>query len=186
MVRGSNPVRGKICSSRMSRLALGPTQPPTQWVQGVLFRVWSGQGLKLTTHLRLMLRLWMSGAVFLTALHAFNEWTGNTITLPFLTRWYMKMLEGNVGGRGGEKLTKLLLHPHQNAEWPIWREIVCCVSGSTCSYKKNIMLKPSLFTPLAKIVLKYYAHILHIWLQKSIHSSLLTYSHYLEYITHKC
>ena len=55
----------------------------------------------------------MSGAVLLTALHAFNEWTGNTITLPLLTRWYMKMLEGNVGGR---KLTKLLLHPHQNVE----------------------------------------------------------------------
>lgn len=45
------------------RLALGPTQPPIQQVQ--LFP-WgqSSQGMKLTTHLFLVQRLRMCGAVF--------------------------------------------------------------------------------------------------------------------------
>ena len=117
-----------------------------QWVQGVLSWVWSRQGMKLTTHLHLMLRLQMSGAELLTPLYAFNAWAGNTTPLPLLKRWYMKMLQGGKKEKKkkGEKkkkkrkkkLTKLLQHPCQNVEWPIWRETVCCVSGSTCSYKK--------------------------------------------------
>lgn len=88
----------------------------------------------------------MSGPVFLTPLHAFNAWAGNTTLLPLLKRWYMKMLQGNKK----KKLTKLLLHPHQYAEGPIWRETVCCVSGSTCSYKNYHAKTFLIHTPSTK------------------------------------
>jgi len=32
--------------SKMSSLALGPIQPPVQWItRGFIFRMWSGQGM---------------------------------------------------------------------------------------------------------------------------------------------
>jgi len=41
----------------MSRPGLGPTQPPVQWVPGVLSSgVKRGRGVTLTTHPHLMLR----------------------------------------------------------------------------------------------------------------------------------
>jgi hypothetical protein len=47
--RGSILSRAKIfLSSVTSRSALGPTQPPIQWVMGALY-----PGVKLTTHLHL-------------------------------------------------------------------------------------------------------------------------------------
>jgi hypothetical protein len=42
-----------------SRLALGPTQPPIQWILVVLSLGYIGQGVKLTTHLHLALSLRM-------------------------------------------------------------------------------------------------------------------------------
>jgi hypothetical protein len=45
----------------VSRPALGPTQPPVQWVLGVLSPgVKRSRGVMLTTHLHLMPRSWMS------------------------------------------------------------------------------------------------------------------------------
>jgi hypothetical protein len=40
-----------------SRPALGPTQPPIQWVPESLYPGSSGRGVKLTTHLHLVLIL---------------------------------------------------------------------------------------------------------------------------------
>jgi hypothetical protein len=45
----------------VSRPALGPTQPPVQWVPAALFpRVKRGRGVTLTTHPHLVPRSWMS------------------------------------------------------------------------------------------------------------------------------
>jgi hypothetical protein len=61
--RGSIPGRGKrfFLLSSVSGPALGPTQPPVQWVPGVLSPgVKRGWGVTLTTHPHLIPRSWMS------------------------------------------------------------------------------------------------------------------------------
>jgi hypothetical protein len=60
--RGSIPGRGKrIFPPSVSRPALGPTQPPVQWVSLVLSpEVKRGRGETLTTHPHLAPRSWMS------------------------------------------------------------------------------------------------------------------------------
>ena len=74
--------------SKTSRLALGPTQLPNQ---GSFLAV-SGQGVKLTTHLHLVLKLRMSEALPLQPLYAFMPWTGNFFTHEEIhTCNYLKM-----------------------------------------------------------------------------------------------
>jgi len=55
---GSNPGGDEIF--RPSRQALGPTQPPLQWVPGVFPGVKCGRGVLLTTHPLLVPRSWKS------------------------------------------------------------------------------------------------------------------------------
>jgi len=43
-------------SSKMSRRALGPTQPPIQGAAGLFSQHYSGQVMKLTSYLHLVLR----------------------------------------------------------------------------------------------------------------------------------
>jgi len=71
--------------SRISRLALGPTRSPGPWVARLFPQEYSSQGMKVTTHLPMLLRLWMSGAVPLLPLYAFMVWTWTTAHLhvPF-------------------------------------------------------------------------------------------------------
>jgi hypothetical protein len=61
--RRSNPSRGEriFAVASVSRPALRPTQPPVQWVPGVLYAgLKRGRGVTLTTHPHLVPRLWMS------------------------------------------------------------------------------------------------------------------------------
>jgi hypothetical protein len=55
---GLIPRRGKILLSKMSRPVLGRAQPPVLFVLGKV-----AKGMKLTTHVHLVPRLRMSGAV---------------------------------------------------------------------------------------------------------------------------
>jgi hypothetical protein len=62
----------------MSRPALGPFQPPIQWVPGFLpGSKWPDHDL--TTHLHLVPGLKMSGAMPLLPLYASMAWTGETL-----------------------------------------------------------------------------------------------------------
>ena len=88
LVRDTTVGQQTFLSSKMSRLALGPTQPAIQLDQ-VLSRVPSGQGLMLTNHLHLLvvLRLRISGAICLLPPYAIMAWTGAT----FNSRQYIKL-----------------------------------------------------------------------------------------------
>jgi hypothetical protein len=57
-----------------SRTALGPTQPPIQWVRGALSLAVNGRGVKLTTHFHLVRGQRMSGAIPPLPQYAFMAW----------------------------------------------------------------------------------------------------------------
>jgi hypothetical protein len=70
-----------------SRTALGPTQPPINWVPGALSWGWSGRGVKLTIHLHLVPRSkneWSYTSTPPIRLHGvvFSSSTGITLTFP--------------------------------------------------------------------------------------------------------
>jgi len=80
MIWGWNPGSSKRCFFPPNCLdwLWGATQPPIQWVPGFF----SGRKVvKLTTHLYLVPRFRMSGAVHFLRVFAFIEWTRTT--LPF-------------------------------------------------------------------------------------------------------
>lgn len=67
----------------MSGQALGSTGPPTQWGTSDLSWGLSAQGVKLITHLHLVLRLRVSGALPLLPLYAFMTQTRTTLPFTF-------------------------------------------------------------------------------------------------------
>ena len=68
----------------MSQRTLGPTQPLIQCIPGFFPWGLSGEGVQLTTtHLQLVLRLRMIGAITLLPLCAFMAWPGPTLPVPF-------------------------------------------------------------------------------------------------------
>ena len=79
-VRASNPGRSKrfFSSPETSRMELGPTQPPTRWAPAFL----PGWSVELTTLLRPVPRLRMTGAIPLHPLYTYMTWTG-TFSLSF-------------------------------------------------------------------------------------------------------
>jgi hypothetical protein len=74
-----------------SRTALGPTQPPIQWVPGALTLGYSSRGVKLTIHLHVVLRSRMRGAIPPLTQYAFMAWCfvkhRNNFTYYLLLWW---------------------------------------------------------------------------------------------------
>jgi len=71
-----------------SRPALGPTQPRIQWVPGALPLGVKPPGVNLTSHLHLVPRSRMRGAILPLPQYVFMAWclvksTGTTLPLPF-------------------------------------------------------------------------------------------------------
>jgi hypothetical protein len=69
-----------------SRMALGPTQPPIQWVTGAPSLGSSGRGVKLITHLHLVPSSRMRGAIPPSSQYGFTAWCSvksKGRTLPF-------------------------------------------------------------------------------------------------------
>lgn len=65
--------------SETFKLALGPTQHPIQCVSRV-----PSIGARITTHLHLLLRLRMSGAVNPLSLHVLIAWTGTAVDIRYI------------------------------------------------------------------------------------------------------
>lgn len=96
MVWGSDPSKCRRSSSlpKCPRPALGR---PSLLYYGYpyTFQGESGQGMKLTTHVTLVLELRMCGAIPLLCLHAFMVWTGTTLPLFLFLECKMTVYEMN-------------------------------------------------------------------------------------------
>ena len=76
-------VQQLVVFSKMSQWTQRPTQPPVQCIPR--FFPWGliGEGVKLTTHFQLVLRLRMPGAISLLPVCTLTAWPGPTLPLPF-------------------------------------------------------------------------------------------------------
>jgi hypothetical protein len=77
---GYVPHRDKLfLFSETFKLALGPTQHPTQCVPRV-----PSVGVQIITHLHLLLRLRMSGAITPLSLYVLIAWTGTAVDIRYI------------------------------------------------------------------------------------------------------
>jgi hypothetical protein len=91
----------------------GPTQTLIHWVRGFFPWAWSGRGVKLTIHLHLVPRLWMSGAIRQHPQYVFMAWC-------------VIRLRGNIGNIEALRLFLFLLNiaPWSlNLLWIIWQKL---------------------------------------------------------------
>ena len=89
---GSISRRTKDFSLLHNRLPLAPTQSPIQWVPLGLPSGYSGQGVKLTTHLQLVPGLRMSGAIPLLHPYACKAQAGTILPFLSFTSLYIQKL----------------------------------------------------------------------------------------------
>jgi hypothetical protein len=77
--------QGKVILPFLKKLKknLGPTNPPTQWPHWPLYLELSGGGVRLTTHLRVVPRIRVSGAIPPFLLYAFMKCTNNLTFFSF-------------------------------------------------------------------------------------------------------
>jgi hypothetical protein len=73
--------------SEVSRLTLGPTQFPVQWVPVDLLWGLSGQSVKVTAHLQLVLRLRMGGNVLQSPICLYGVPKDNFTVFIFTILW---------------------------------------------------------------------------------------------------
>jgi len=83
---GLNPGGDEIF--RLSRSALGPTQPPVKWVPGLSPGVKCGRGMLLTSHPLLVPRSWKSRAIPVTTLWALPGLNGITLRYYYYYYYY--------------------------------------------------------------------------------------------------
>ena len=100
--------QGVFLFSETSRLALGPTQPPIQWLP--VFSLGGESGLvgKFATHSHLIPRLRISGTIPLHPLYAFKERTGTTLSLPLPLRHYFVFYPADTDYKTNTQITNKL------------------------------------------------------------------------------
>lgn len=82
---------------KTSRLALGPTHPPIQWVLGALSWESSSQGMNMTAHLCLLPRLRISVAIPQLPIHAIMACIGSILPFHFLSSVIMDIFSSHRG-----------------------------------------------------------------------------------------